>query len=187
MSNYSRLQKLDAQIRQLKGVDRNADVTGILQAALRDAEDSDEKLYILSRLASEYQLLNRLEAAEDAIRKQIDLDPNKPEAWLQLATHYYRYMHDLPKALSIVEVAVERAEREGNFVRQVYAERIRIALEMKNYQLVENSLAKLIEYTPKPGSIDVELESDFLPRIPAINSGVRTDLIENYRRLAHHS
>lgn len=183
MSDDSKLQKLDSQIRAIKKADRNADVTGILQAALRDAEDLDEKLFILSTLASEYQLLGKLEAAEDAIKKRIDLDPDKPEAWLQLASHYYGVVHDLPKALSTVEVAVEKAAREGNFVRQAHAERIRIALETKNYSVVESSLAKLIEYTPKPGSIDVELESDFLPRIPA--SGVRNDLVENYKKLAH--
>jgi tetratricopeptide (TPR) repeat protein len=183
MSDDSKLQKLDSQIREIKKADRNADVTGMLQAALRDTEDMDEKLYILSRLASECQLLGKLEAAEDAIKKQIDLDSGNPEAWLQLAAHYYRYAHDLPKSLSTVEVAVEKAAREGNFVRQAHAERIRIALETKNYQVVENSLAKLIEYTPKPGSIDVELESDFLPRIPA--SAVRNDLVESYKKLAH--
>jgi tetratricopeptide (TPR) repeat protein len=183
MSDDAKLQKLDSQIRAIKKADRNADVTGLLRDALRNTEDQEEKLYILSRLASEYQLLGKLEAAEDAIKKQINLAPDNPEAWLQLASHYYGLVHDLPKALSTVEVAVEKAAREGNFVRQAHAERIRIALEMKNYQVVENSLAKLIEYSPRPGSIDVELESDFLPRIPA--SGVRNDLVENYKKLAH--
>lgn len=183
MPDDSKLHKLDSQIRGAKKVDHNADVTGILQAALQDTDDLDEKLYILSRLASECQLLSKLEAAEIAIKKQVDLDPNNTEAWLQLATHYYRYAHDLHKSLSTVEVAVENATREGNFVRQAHAERIRIALEIKNYQVVEDSLTKLIEYAPKTGSIDVELESDFLPRIPV--NRVRNDLVELYRKLTH--
>jgi tetratricopeptide (TPR) repeat protein len=183
MSDDSKLQKLDSQIRDIKAVDHNADVTGILQAALRHAKKMDTKLYILSRLASEYQLLGKLELAEGAIKKQVDLDRNNPEAWIQLATHYFRCTHDLKKSLSTIEIAVDKAMQEGNFVRQAHSERIRIALEMKNYQVVENSLAKLIEYIPRPGSIDVKLERDFLLRIPA--SGVRNELVETYKNLAH--
>jgi histidine ammonia-lyase len=183
MSDYAKLQKLDSQIRAIKKAEHKADVTDLLRDALRNSEDREEKLYILSRLASEHQLLGKLEAAEDAIKTQINLAPDNPEAWLQLASHYFSFAHDLPRALSTVEVAVEKAAREGNFVRQAHAERTRIALEMKNYQVVESSLAKLIEHSPKPGSIDVELESDFLPRIPA--GDVRNDLVENYKRLIH--
>src|SRR5713226_4446485 len=184
MSNYSRIQKFDAQIRRLKSTDHNADVTAILKAALQDTEDLDEKLYVLSRLVSEYQMLGKLDDAEDAVQKQITLNTSNPEAWLQLATHYYRYSRDLSKALSTVEIAIEKATQEGNFVRQTHTERIRIALEMKNYQTVEDSLARLIIYTPKPGSIDVELESDFLPRIPA---GVAKELVEKYTKLTRRN
>lgn len=149
-------------------------------ARLLQAVDRDEKLYILSSLASEYQRLNRVQDAEAAIREQITLASDRPEVWMQLAAHFYRCVHDLPKALSAIEVAIEKALLEGNFVRQAHSERIRIALEMKNYQAVENSLTELIEYTPKLGSIDVSLESDFLPRIP-VNS-VRSELVENYKK-----
>jgi len=182
MSNYAKLRELDIKVRDIKNADRNADVTGILQTALRKTEGLDEKLYILSRLASEFQLLRRPKEAEGAIKDQIALDPNKPESWLLLATLYFRYTEDLPSALSAVEVAIEKAAKEGNFVRQAHAERIRIALATKNYEIVESSLMTLIEYVPKPGSIDVELEYDFLPRIP--DRGVRNDLIEKYRTLA---
>lgn len=182
MTDYSRLRKLDAQFKELKRAKNGADVTAILLTALRDTDDLEEKLYILSRLTSEYQLLGKLEEAEAALRQQIELEPNNPEAWLVLAAHYFRYVRDSPRAFWTVELAVQKALQERNFVRQAYAERIRIALEMKNYTAVEDSLVQLIDYMPEPGSIDVELENDFLPRIPA--SEVRRDLLERYKKLA---
>ena len=182
MTNYSRLRKLGAHFKELKRAKNGADVTAFLLTAIRDTEDLEEKLYILSVLTSEYQLLGKLEEAEATIRQQIELEPNNPEAWLVLAAHYFRYVQNTPRAFSTVELAIQKALQEGNFVRQAYAERIRIALVMKNYTAVEDSLVHLIDYIPEPSSIDVELENDFLPRIPA--SQVRKDVLERYKKVA---
>lgn len=180
--NHSKLQELDAAIRRLKGENPDADATSLILATLRTAKDKDEQTYLLSSLASEYQSLGKLPEAEEAIRNQINLAPDSPDGWIQLAGHLYRYAKDLPKALSTVELAVTKALVNGHFVRQALAERIRIALDMKNYPIVEASMLKLIEYVPKPGSLDVRLETDFLTRIPV--GTISIEIVEKYRKLS---
>lgn len=182
MVDEIRLQQLDAQVRALKQADHYADAAGLLEEALAGTEDAEEKLYFLSCLASEHQLFGRYQAAEDVIKKQIEIAAERPEAWLQLAALYHGFLSNAPRALSTVNIAVEKAVQTGDFVRQAYAERIRIALTMQEFGIVENSLTALIGYRPKPGSIDVALESDFLQRIPS--GAVSSELVERYRAAA---
>jgi len=68
---------------------------------------------------------------------------------------------------------------DRNFFRHAHLERIRIALAMKAYPTVEESLIQLINYVPPRGTQDSRLESEFLPRIP--RGAVDEKVIERYK------
>lgn len=180
MSDF--LKKIISQISDIKRKDPKADVSDIIKDALETRQDKEEIMGLLSLLASEYHLFNKLDEAEKVINERIALEPNLPDGWLSLAGHFHYYVHDLPKAYSIIEVAVEKALKDGNFVRQAYCMRIRIALDMKNYKAIEDSLGKLIKYHPKPGSIDVNYEDDFVKRIPM--GEINSNILEEYKKLS---
>ena len=69
----------------------------------------------------------------------------------------------------------------NKFVRMVYGDRIRIALKLERYDLIEESLKELLRHKPEVGS-DVVLEDDFVDRIPP--SEISGDLLNQYREAA---
>jgi len=166
MTNASKLEELDKRIFAIKKTNRDADVTGILLEAFDNAVDNEERVHILSSLASEYQTMSRSDDAEQTIRKAITISPQSPELWIKLAEHFHYHDVDLEKALAVTETAVDKAMDEGNFVRQALGVRVRIATEARHYSVVEKTLRTLLDYEPKPGTIDVKLEGDFLNAIP---------------------
>jgi hypothetical protein len=180
MSNQSRLQELDALLRKMRLEDRDADLTGLLRSEVLESNDQEEKVYIYSLLAKELQSHSRLLEAEAAIRASIEIQPEIPDSWITLALHHFYYTHQLEDALSAINTAVEKSHLEGNFVRQSLLERIRIALELERYFLVEESLMALLLYEPAHGSLDVDLEGEFLSRIPP--GTVNASVIERYKR-----
>jgi tetratricopeptide (TPR) repeat protein len=184
------MQELEKRLDELRAKDARADLKPTLQAALAAAEDDEERARILSRLASEWplELANlpfddkhkaKFEAAEVVIRKCIEVQPDDPYHWIRLAEHYHYYATDLQKALQAINTAIEKAENEKAFVRQAHGARIRIALELQQYPLVEKSLDALIAYSPPSNSPDVALEHDFLRKIPT--GAVRDELVARYK------
>jgi tetratricopeptide (TPR) repeat protein len=177
--NQDRLEELDARLRRMRLADRDADLTDILTDELRNSKNDEEKLYVYSLLISELQNHGRVEEAEATIRARIEIRPNKPDSWITLALHYFYYANQPAEALSAINTAIDKARLDGNFVRQSHIERIRIALDLRRYPVVEESLTELLEYEPERESLDVQLESDFLSRIPS--GVVNAAVIERYK------
>jgi tetratricopeptide (TPR) repeat protein len=190
--NQQKLQELEKRLEKLRQQDARADLKPALRAALHSAQDDKEKAFILSRLASEWQLeLARLpfddkhkdgfNEAEAVIRECLKLQPDDPYHWIRLAEHFHYYATDFAKALQAINAAIEKAEKDRVFVRQAHSTRIRIALELKDYALVEKSLEVLTTYSPSPNKPDVALEHDFLKKIPP--GAVRDDLVARYKAI----
>lgn len=190
--NQRKTQELEKKLNELRAKDARADLKPVLVAALGAAENDEERVSILSRLSSEWQLelaklpfeekhKDKFDAAEAVIRKCIELQPNNAHHWIRLAEHFHYYATDLQKALEAINTAIEKAEREKAFVRQAHGVRIRIALQLKEYTSVEKSLAALIAYSPPSSSPDVSLEDDFLRKIPA--GAVREELVARYKSI----
>lgn len=177
--NQDRLEELDARLREIREVDGNADLTDILRAELEKSGTEEEKLYVYSLLAEELHSRGMLQEAEAAIRASIQIRPGRPDAWITLALHHFYYATKPEAALSAINTAIEKSRRDGNFVRQSHIERIRIALDLQRYSVVEESLIELLKYEPGHGSLDTQLEGDFLSRIPA--GMVSTAVIERYK------
>ena len=121
----------------------------------------------MGRLATEFQLMDEPGQAEACLVEVINSSPDSAQPRLALASHYHLHCGDLEKALVAVNTAVEVAAKSGSLFRQAHGSRIRVALDLKEFQLVQESLEALIAYKPESGAVDVALERDFLKRIPA--------------------
>jgi len=176
--NQQRLLELSDRVRQLKA-DGSSDCSDLLRAELTAPGSIEEKIIIYGMLALELQSHNQLEQAEQAIRERIELDRDMPDGWISLALHYHYYSNEDEKALSAIDVAVAKARANGNFFRQAHLERIRIALTLRKYSTIEESLAQLVSYQPR-GSLDVQLEAEFLALIPG--GTVNQNYIDQYKQ-----
>ena len=175
------LLELSDRLRKLKS-EGLVDCVEILQREL-DAQDSlEEKLGVYAMLAVELQSQERFDEAERVIRKRISLAPEIPDAWIALALHFLYHTKEPEKALSAIDTAVEKSLPRKEFFRQAHLERIRIALALKSYSLIEESLIQLVNYTPSIGAVDSRLETEFLDMIPSGASDPQ--LIESYRAKA---
>lgn len=174
------IEDINKRLRRTRSATPIADALEMLRSELLNTDDKEKKLYLYSLIVTELQTQGRLEEAEAAIRARVDLHPQMPDGWISLALHHYYFTHNLEKALSAINAAIERSVIDGNFVRQSHLERIRIALSLEDFSLVEESIRILIEHKPRSGTMDVELESEFLPLIPV--GSVSAKLIKEYTK-----
>ena len=190
--NPQRIDDLEKRLDELRHKDPRADLKPVLRSALRAARDDEERAFIQSRLAGELQLelaklpsdsrhKARFDEVEALLRRCVELQPDDPYYRIRLAEHFHYYASDLRKALEAINAAVEKAEKNGTFVRQAHGTRIRIALDLKDYPIVEKSLEVLTSYSPLPGSPDVAPEKDFLKKIPP--GAIRNDLVARYKAI----
>jgi tetratricopeptide (TPR) repeat protein len=171
-----RLLEISDRVRELK-LNGNSDCAALLRTELQTSSSQEEKVYICDMLAAELHGQNRVDEAESVLQERIALDSERPEGWINLALHFHYYAKEPEKALSTINMALDKAKREGSFYRQAHLERIRIALQLKSYSIIEDSLRELINYFPTPDSKDIRLETEFLARIPkgAVNKTVIAD------------
>ncbi|MDH3473772.1 MAG: hypothetical protein OEM59_08765 [Rhodospirillales bacterium] len=66
-------------------------------------------------------------------------------------------------------------------MRHAYNTRARIAEALNDYALLEDTLGKIIDYTPSQGSQDVNYEKDFLVGIP--DKVISEDVLSKYNQL----
>jgi hypothetical protein len=152
-----------------------------LNAFYLEAQDDDQRFSATSMLADHYHQTKADGRALAAIRQSITIFPERVEAWLALAEHFHYYQINLDEAASAIEVALQKAIVENCQVRQVLGVRIRIALERGEYGVVNDSLARLVEYKVPKGGFDVALERDFVSRIP--EQTVDEKLLRQYEAL----
>lgn len=149
--------------------ERFDDVERELLSLIDTAVGDEEKYQAFGMLAQHYNspLVNNFPLAEEAMRKCIEVIPERADAWLNLAEHFHYCREDLDCAARYIEVALEKGLATGERVRQILGSRIRIAIAQRNYPIVNVSLKKLVDYQPESGAFDVGLESDFIPKIPS--------------------
>lgn len=181
VTEWNRLKSIQARILDLRRKGTEADVISHVKEELKTTADTLERLCLLTELTTAYQIIDEPGKAEAAIHEQISLAPDDPIIRTTLAEHYHYFQGDHAKALGVIENAIEMAIGQGQFVRALHGVRIRIALKLKDYGVIENSLRTLLQYKPEVGS-DVVLEDDFVDRIPL--NVISGDLLNRYREAA---
>jgi len=113
MHDYDLLELAD-RVKTLK-TQGSEDCAEILRKELNTAPTQEAKLGICGMLGIELQSQGRSEEAEAVIRERISLSPDNPESWITLALHFFYYTNDIEKALSTINVAIQKASAQKHF------------------------------------------------------------------------
>ena len=82
-----------------------------------------------------------------------------------LAGAYAYFSYDLPRALVVMNEAVEVARKTKQFRRQVLYSKAWLLRDMKDYQGLERCLLEII-VEPRSETADIAKENDFLNNLP---------------------
>lgn len=142
------------------------DSVQLLRDLLKNADCDEDYIALNCLLSGEYVRFGMYDEAELLMREGIGKFPHQPIPRITLADFLVIPRDDLEQALAVAEEAVTTALADGNFVRDAYNCRARVAVKSKNYALLEDTLRELIDYRPKPGGVNGRYESYFLDSLP---------------------
>ena len=152
----------------------------VLRDLLRRTVADEDYVALTGLLLSEYAFFRMHDQEELLLRGQIERFPNKPIPQIALAD-FLVSRQDFKQASRVVEGAIRAALADGNFVRDAYNCRARLAITTEDYGLLEDTLEKLIEYHPIAGSQNVRCETDFLSDLP--EDAVNPEVLREYLRV----
>jgi len=175
-----------------------------LRVLLRERRLGEAADFLRSKIATQPDPMVRLDLMGDlavvltsngqdteslmVMRERVALAPDDALVWCGLARHLQihkargapREQSDEQEALETIDHAVAVAERAGGtWLRQSLTYRARIALEIRRWDVVEDSIRRILAIPDGRGVPDSALEIKFLPSIPA--GAVDPDLIERLR------
>jgi hypothetical protein len=130
------------------------------------ATASEDREAIASLLVHELQRTEQFPAAAALLRENVVRHPRDPYPLIALTEHYHYYALDLRKAKLLIARALEKARAIREFVYHSLGVQARLAIETRDWKLLEKSLRELTTYRHKTGNPDVFPEKDFLARIP---------------------
>jgi hypothetical protein len=172
-----------AGLRAMRTQDGTRDLSSHIEGLLRQSWSEHDAAALRGELIAELHRHDRLVEAEALLRTEVGREPTEPYHSLCLAEHFHYYDVDLSKSLKQVAEAVSKAEADGKFLYQALGAQARLAIETKDWSLLESTLIKLATYDHIPGKVDVFPEADFLSRVP---SGVAAEAMAVYiERLEH--
>ena len=118
---------------------------------------------------------------EQLLIEEIHRFPEKPIPQIALANFIATVKEDLEHAKEAADLGIRKALKDQNFVRDAYNCRAQIAAKMHEYASLEEILAKLIDYRPRPGSMNVRHEDYFLANVP--EGAIDPSILGKYRHL----
>jgi hypothetical protein len=141
----------------------------------------DSKIAIYVAISEDYCLISDYKNSRKYCMMAIMLSKKDPVIIGKLSD-LYNISEENFKSYLICKIALSKARKEGNFVRQMTFSLIRSILSCKRYDEIENLIDFVINYVPPRGSIDVGYERDFIgemKRVPLLE-----ELAEKYERVA---
>ena len=121
---------------------------------------------------------NRLDEAEKFVLELMELDPNSVQNLTYASTFYWLNKGDDLRAIAVAESAVALALKSDNFVVSAYEALCRAAKSASNFELLESSLEKALNYQHVEGHPDIRLSDDLLAGVP--EGRVNVQLVEKY-------
>jgi tetratricopeptide (TPR) repeat protein len=166
---------------------RFAEAIEFLQAEIAQQHDPMARLDHMDDLAMVLTLSGRTAEALAVMRNRVELAPDEPVGWSALAKQHLRYGSDSTSgepdtkmALETIDHAVAVAERTGGTgLRHCLSDRARIAKAIERWDVVEDTIRRILAIPDGRGVPDTAVEIDFLRRIPV--GAVDSDLIERLR------
>lgn len=140
----------------------------IMQNKMKEVVENRSKLLISTSIYSCFILMNDLSNAKKYAIMSI-LISHKDPIYIDTLGNYYLYFEkNYKKSYLISKIALSKANKDGNFIRQMAFSHLRSLLRLKMFSDIISLLDHLREFKPTTGSIDVRFEVDFLPEMREI-------------------
>lgn len=148
---------IDTRFQAATGEDRY-ELARVLQTFLVIARREEEVLQLLDKMMKEFP-------------DDIELPMHKAEAYLY-------GLRDFPRALKWIDVAIERADRQGRSQREARGYKARILLKLGRGDELSDVLEEIMALRLNKGALDVGRERDFVDRAPP--GLIRKDVLDRY-------
>lgn len=163
-----------------------SDAIARLRQELEQEARVGRRLVLMSHLNHCLIGAGRDDDALAVIQEMIGLAPDDPLNWTRLAGWHF-YCHgfynarpaDLEQALRSIDIGIAKARASGYLLRYCLNERCRIAVAMKRFDLLEETMRDILAIPPRPGVPDIRIEEDFLRFVPEGN--IETQLLADYQ------
>lgn len=154
---------------------RNEDLAPTICERFSRAVSEEERRTYTSVLVSEYERQGRYDEASEVLLKEAIDRPDDPFPLLRLAELRLYYENDPERALEIVDQAIVRAVKSGDFRRYSLGVKARVTLSLEDYETLEQCLREIIGLEVTSEAVDIGKERDFFDRTPdgAISEDVR--------------
>src|SRR3989338_5606493 len=125
--------------RELVRTDPRGDHSGFILQLLSRSVSEDERLLLESTLVTEDQRQERFSETETILGRHARGNGSHPYPYIALAEHFHYFDVNRLKALSHIAVAIRKARRAREFGYQALGVQARLALETKQWRLVEQT------------------------------------------------
>lgn len=153
----------------------------LLQGMLKGVDCDEDYIAVAGLLAGEYRRFGMGDEEEQLRTEEVRRFPDQPVPQIALAGFHAYVTSDLERAKEAADLAIRKALKDGNFVRDAYHCRAEIAARMQDYAALEDVLVKLIAYRPAAGAMNVRYEDFFLETVP--EGAINPTFLEQYRKL----
>ena len=153
------------------------DYRSLIESKLLEETRPDLRAQLFNLLGMEYARLDDITGHIDVFERAVREFPSEPFMWTSLARSYSYRDHDLPRALQIIDKAVEVARKTGQFRRQVLHSKARLLRDAKDFQGLERCILEII-HEPRSVTADVTKEDDFLRNLPP--GVISEDVLKSY-------
>jgi tetratricopeptide (TPR) repeat protein len=164
-----------------------SEAADMVRSFLRSEGVPSRRLLLLQHLIDCLSGAGAWDEGLPVLREMIDLGPDDPLNWSRLSGWYFytqgSYAADeetLRFALEAIDRAIAKARVRGEWLRQCLNDRCRIAVAMKRYDLLEETMREILAIPPRRGVPDIRIEDDFLQRVP--EGAVDARLLADYRK-----
>jgi hypothetical protein len=161
--------------------DSNPPSVKYLRSLQSAATDESHFVVLTTLLDSECRRFGLIDECDSLGRQMIGRFPEEPMPWIVFAAFLLHTKKNAEEARSVIETGVEKAIRRGKFIRHAYSTRARIARALQDFDLLEDSLKRLLLHDPAIGAEDIALEGDFLINLPP--GAISDSVLERYRKL----
>jgi hypothetical protein len=142
------------------------EVIDVIDARRRRSNDED-RYALTSDLEAFLCMAGRTDEAERLIDEMIDSHPNDVRFPINKSSFYLYVVDDPERALTEIDLALDRARRTGFFHREALGVKARILLKLGRGEQLSRTLEEIMALEMKREIPDIGRERDFVDRAPA--------------------
>ncbi len=165
MFDRNKMRKRLKELRLVEGEELPASI-GYLLGLIESTADEETRFELYGLLSNEYARLGMRAEATMAMENCAREFSQDPVSWIALAEHLIFIDNNYAAAKEVVQTAISKAKESGHFLRHAYNNLARVARNLEDYKLLEETLVTLTRIKTMPGRGDVAFEKDFLEGLP---------------------